>query len=349
MSNDAINHTVKLTVKDGQYSLTMQFKGLTVGTNLGYLGELRYFKTGYTQNEFGAPQGDKGEAEVLSYQMTEDGEKLSDDFGTDYPEYASFPMIPEALDDGYVPLEVSVPLADKLFGMGTQPVYLKLDWNSLEETTDDDEDFGGGSEETPASEAFDETDPDTGVRVFAAAGIVPDGTSLKVVKITSGTEYDTVKANSFISGNSFELYDISLVDADDKDITLNGRVSVSLPVPQGWDTTKLAVYHFNDDNTATPSVGTAADGMYTFSTAGFSKFALMQRKNGSLTPGGINPTLSPSSKLPAGSTTGGLGTGTALSSVRTGDNATMIPWVTASAAALAVIILACLKLRKKAD
>lgn len=43
MSNEAINHTMKLTVKDGKYYITMDFKGLTVGQQLGYLSQLKYF------------------------------------------------------------------------------------------------------------------------------------------------------------------------------------------------------------------------------------------------------------------------------------------------------------------
>ena len=51
-------------------------------------------------------------------------------------------MIPEALKDGYVPLQVFVPIMDAISsGTGTQPVFLKLDWSSLKATTADDPDF----------------------------------------------------------------------------------------------------------------------------------------------------------------------------------------------------------------
>lgn len=55
MSNEAINHTIKLTVKKGKYSITMDFKGLTINGQLGYLGTLKYFKTGYKLDKYGAP------------------------------------------------------------------------------------------------------------------------------------------------------------------------------------------------------------------------------------------------------------------------------------------------------
>ena len=51
-------------------------------------------------------------------------------------------MIPEALEDGYVPLQVFVPLMDAIAsGTGTQSVYLKLDWSSIKKTTADDPGF----------------------------------------------------------------------------------------------------------------------------------------------------------------------------------------------------------------
>ena len=53
MADKAIVHTMKLTVKEGVYFLTMNFQGLTVGDKLGYLGTLRYYQTGYTTDARG--------------------------------------------------------------------------------------------------------------------------------------------------------------------------------------------------------------------------------------------------------------------------------------------------------
>ena len=53
MSNEAINHTIKLTVKNGKYYITLNFNGLTVGQKLGYLSKLKYFTTGYTLDKYG--------------------------------------------------------------------------------------------------------------------------------------------------------------------------------------------------------------------------------------------------------------------------------------------------------
>ena len=57
MSDAAINHTIKLTVKNGKYYITLNFNGLTVGQKLGYLSQLKYFTTGYTLDKYGNLQG----------------------------------------------------------------------------------------------------------------------------------------------------------------------------------------------------------------------------------------------------------------------------------------------------
>lgn len=134
MSNGAIDHDMKLTVKDGKKMLTMNFKGLTVAGQLGYLDQLKYFQTGYTLDQYGNPQGMLSDVTVNTYQKNEDGTLVSDSFGTSYPAEITFELIPEAEKDGYVPLQMVVPVMEAISaGTGTQTVFLKLDWTSLKE------------------------------------------------------------------------------------------------------------------------------------------------------------------------------------------------------------------------
>ena len=142
MSNEAINHTLKLTVKDGKYYLTIDFKGIAISSQYGYLSKLQYFLTGYTMDQYGAPQGSLNDVTVDSYQKNADGTLVSDSYGTDYPDLVTFELIPEALKDGYVPLQVFVPIMEAIStGTGTQPVFLKLDLSTVKSTTADDPDF----------------------------------------------------------------------------------------------------------------------------------------------------------------------------------------------------------------
>lgn len=131
MSDKAINHNVLLRVKNGKYTLILDFSGLTVGSAKGYLGRLKYFKAGYKVTKNGVPKGKAAAAKIVSYQK-KNGKKLTDTYGTNYPKKVSFPMIKEAKKNGYVPMQVFVPIMDAISkGSGTQPVYLKLDLNSI--------------------------------------------------------------------------------------------------------------------------------------------------------------------------------------------------------------------------
>lgn len=146
MSDEAINHTIKLTVKNGKYTLTLDFKGLTINGQLGYLGTLKYFKTGYTLDKNGTPQGTTARVNISSYQKYTTGALVSDNFGTDYPDIVTFPLIKEALSDGYVPLQVFVPIMDSISkGTGTQAVFLKLNWSSVKKTNSKDSGFNDDS------------------------------------------------------------------------------------------------------------------------------------------------------------------------------------------------------------
>lgn len=142
MSDAAINHTIKLTVKKGKYYITMNFNGLTVSNKLGYLSKLKYFKTGYKLDSYGNPKGSLASVTVDSYQKNSDGSLVSDSYGTNYPDEVTFALISEARKNGYVPLQVFVPIMEAISaGTGTQPVFLKLDWTTLEKTTADNPEF----------------------------------------------------------------------------------------------------------------------------------------------------------------------------------------------------------------
>ena len=180
MSNEAINRTIKLTVKKGKYYLTMDFKGMTINSQYGYLGRLKYFKTGYKLDKYGSPQGSLGNVTIDSYQKYSDGTKVSDNFGTNYPDVVTFPMISEALKDGYVPLQVFVPIMDSISkGTGTQPVFLKLDWSTIKKTSNSDPSF----KDTSSNEKTDNSGSDT------------SGTG------TTGSS-NTLKTNSSLGGSS---------------------------------------------------------------------------------------------------------------------------------------------------
>lgn len=142
MANEALDHTVKLTVKKKKYTLTLSFNGLTINGQKGYLGWLKYYKVGYRTDAYGGPVGSPKEVDVTKKQN-----------GTDYPKEISFTMIAEAKKDGYVPLQVFVPVMDAISaGSGIQNVYLKLDLENITQDqnkvkeTEDNSNSGSGTQ-----------------------------------------------------------------------------------------------------------------------------------------------------------------------------------------------------------
>ena len=136
MANKAFNHKICLTVKKGNYYLTLDFQGLNMNSQFGYLSKMKYFQTGYKLDRHGAPKGTLKNVTVESYQKDTKGKKVQDSFGTNYPDKVTFPLIKEALNQGYVPLQVFVPIMESISpGSGTQAMFLKLDLSSVKAVT----------------------------------------------------------------------------------------------------------------------------------------------------------------------------------------------------------------------
>lgn len=143
MSNNAINHNIKLVVKNGVPYVNMNFNSLTVTSLKGYLKDMSYYASGYEVSKTGEPSGTLVPVTVNSLQQFSNGKTLKDDFGTEYPNDITFPLCEEALEgNNEIPLQVFVPIMDAITpGSGKQNVYLRLDYSTLKETTDADADF----------------------------------------------------------------------------------------------------------------------------------------------------------------------------------------------------------------
>ncbi len=136
MADKGINHKVKLTVKDGKYYISLDFGGIKIGDKLGYLGTLKYYLSGYTTDKNGKPVGKLGDVTVESYQADAYGNRIKDEYGSNYPDIVTFELIPEALENGLVPMRIFVPVMEHIMpGNGEQSVFLKLDWKTIERSS----------------------------------------------------------------------------------------------------------------------------------------------------------------------------------------------------------------------
>ena len=291
MSNDAVNHIAKLTVKDGNYTLTVNFKGLHYLNRFGYLAKLSYYDNGYTYGEYGSVIGTLKIADVLSIQKNADGSDVTDEFnvpggiaeGMKYPQTISFPLVDTAKADadGYVPLHVFVPVMEDISeGSGDQDVLMKLDVSSLKETTEDDPAFEPEKPEE-LSPAVDITDEETGVRVRADKGVFPEGVVLVVKEITSGDDYTSALSALADISKNFKLYDIRFVDKNGNEVTPNGTFTIICPVPSEYDNSRIAVYRINADGSKTLVNGASDSDGYAVIVKNSGSYALAEKDGAS--------------------------------------------------------------------
>lgn len=276
MSNNAINHNVWLEVVNGEYYLTIQFKGLTIQNKFGYLMDLYYYDAGYTYNEFGIPQGSLVPVDVLTTQKNVDGTDVIDQFNNVnhlYPELIRFQLVDKAFVE-YVPLQVFVPIMESIAdGTGTQNVLMQLNWSLLK--VDD----GSIQPDQPVkqSPAVDLVDPSTGIKVHASNGVFEEGVQLGVKTITTGVAYESAALSLNEVGKKFRLYEIRFLDSNGNETQPNGTVEISYPIPEGYNSANLALYRLNEDGSKTLVRGDTVGGIYTIVARNGARYALVEK------------------------------------------------------------------------
>lgn len=335
MSNNAIKHDVWLEVKDGEYYLTMQFKGMSIYNKFGYLLNLSYFDTGYTYNDYGVPEGKLVPAEVLTTQKDSDGNDVIDQYNNAdnlYPELVRIKLVDKA-SEKYVPLQVFVPIMESIADeTGTQPVLMQLDWTTLK--TDNGEIVPDKPEEQ--SPALDYTDPKTGVKVSADKGVFDEGVQVVVAEITEGADYTNAVKALEDTGKKFKLYNVKFLDKDGNEVTPNGTVSISIPAPAGYDTSKLSVFRINDGSSKTVVKGTFANGFYTVVTKTGGNYALAE-SGSTITDKQNSENVAKSSTSDTANNANSGNNQLVNNAVKTGDNRPLTICLVAMLAACAVL------------
>lgn len=116
------------------------------------------------------------------------------------------------------------------------------------------------------------------IKLSAKSEVVSEDTKIVVSEIKSGEKYDKVKESLNNESNRFEIYDINLLRNDIK-IQPNGKVKISLPIPDDYDTSKLTVYRVKEDGTKI-EYNVSVEGKYAvFETDHFSIYVLAEKNN----------------------------------------------------------------------
>lgn len=115
----------------------------------------------------------------------------------------------------------------------------------------------------------------TKIKLEADTTVIPEDTVLNTKEIKEEKTLKTVKESLKEVSTKYITYDITLTSNNAK-IQPNGKVKISIPIPTGFDTTKLVVYRIAEDGTKT-KYDTKIDGEYaTIETDHFSTYVLAE-------------------------------------------------------------------------
>lgn len=116
----------------------------------------------------------------------------------------------------------------------------------------------------------------TGIKITAPWDLLPDGTELKAALIAAGEQFSRVTDALKDIAKKASVFDISL-EKDGSKVKFDGKVTVSLPIPDGYEKSRLAVFYISDDGEKTEIPCTVNGDTVTFETDHFSIYALAEK------------------------------------------------------------------------
>ena len=116
---------------------------------------------------------------------------------------------------------------------------------------------------------------DKNITISTDSSVIPStGVSLSAEKVEKiGEKYETQLKN--LGAEKFTAYNIDLMKGEEK-VQPNGKVTVSIAVPDGMDGAKCKVYRAESDGTLTDMKASLNDGKLTFTTDHFSLYVITQ-------------------------------------------------------------------------
>ena len=236
MTDKAITHKVKLTVKDGKYYVTLNFKGIEVFGEKGYVNKVQYL------------DGDEAkDVTVDSVQKYTDGKVVKDNYGTNYPDLVTFQMTDEAVKHGVVSMQVYVAIMENMSaGSGIQKVNLSLDLSSAVKTTANDKDFNSEDVIEPAKVTVPQSP--AGVKAVSA-----DHDKVKVTwnKVSQAAGYEVYQ-------NSKKIADVKTNSYTKTKLTTGTKYTYKVRAYK-LNGTKKVYSGYSKNVTATPNLSTVSN------------------------------------------------------------------------------------------
>ena len=118
-------------------------------------------------------------------------------------------------------------------------------------------------------------DSNTNIKIEATSETIPNDMIMDVIEIESGETFNEIK-DILVEINNFKAFDITL-KSDDKNIQPNGKIKISIPIPVGFDASKLVVYRLDEKYNKTEYQVTVVNEYATFETDHFSTYVLGEK------------------------------------------------------------------------
>ena len=131
------------------------------------------------------------------------------------------------------------------------------------------------SEDTNISNII-KIDSNTNIKLEATSNAIPNDTTMEIIEIVSGEKFEAIK-KVLIGIENFKAFDITL-KSNNTNIQPNGKVKISIPIPENFDTSRLIAYRVDADNSKVEYQVTVANGYATFETDHFSIYVLGERE-----------------------------------------------------------------------
>ena len=299
MGDPAVNKTAYVHIdEDGDITMRLVTKKMTTSGITTHLYDFYYYE-----------DGDYEEAELIS---SENSKWIFE-----------FPLPND--NDKYYKCKVD-PRVDV---MGDDPVKarLKVDWDSLDEVDEDDwDDLEGDVDDddddtTSSTTSSTSNNPtlqsgETGIRIFGNVG--GPGIVLEVVKKENGAEYDMTHGSISSLVNQFVLYDVKLKSGTGY-VQPTSSVTMQIPIPTGYDTSKLVLYRIGEDGSYTTISGKVNGSYYEATVDHFSLYALAESNQVTETAASSGNDSSSS-----GSSSGGSSSRTRTTSSRTSSRTSSV-------------------------
>lgn len=125
------------------------------------------------------------------------------------------------------------------------------------------------------TENIKKTDAKTNIKLEATSSEISANTELEVTEITTGETFEKIK-DILENVNNFKVYDITLKENNEK-IQPKGKVKISIPIPEGFNASSLAIYRLEENGSKTEYKVTVANNYAMFETEHFSTYILGEK------------------------------------------------------------------------